>query len=257
MKQVNEKVSFYRYSKSFAKNNGCLDRWQESHEANIACAQYIDNQETGAMSAVKDKRADSNLEYCEGLIERFGYARTMCVIAANVRENASDDCIANENKDWAKIQLGDLRKPQTQEYILENTHPAMLDTLAWSIRHAYDEIGLFKPEHCDRDNPDNSNYEGKLLVIRPSALNEQYWSPRYQLFVAKSGFGCDPNASGRAVFGEYLIDGEQTRMNRGDFYGVINDEHIPDWAREKLEQMNQPEQADMPENTDSQGMIMQ
>jgi hypothetical protein len=44
------------------------------------------------------------------------------------------------------------------------------------------------------------------------------------------------------VFATCLSDGETAKWNRHDFTGVIRDEHLPDWAREKLEQMQNPEQ---------------
>jgi len=40
------------------------------------------------------------------------------------------------------------------------------------------------------------------------------------------------------VFGYFLKDGEETQYNRSDFVGVLKDEHLPDWAKEKLEEMN-------------------
>ena len=35
-------------------------------------------------------------------------------------------------------------------------------------------------------------------------------------------------------FGFFLKDGEETSFRRTDFYGVANEESLPEWAREKL-----------------------
>lgn len=39
-----------------------------------------------------------------------------------------------------------------------------------------------------------------------------------------------------------LSDGEETRWNRHDFVGVLKDEFLPDWAREKLAELTGPRQ---------------
>ena len=44
-----------------------------------------------------------------------------------------------------------------------------------------------------------------------------------------------PDASGRAVFGQFLIDGEKTRFNRCGFYRYLRRKVFTDWAKEKLE----------------------
>lgn len=86
------------------------------------------------------------------------------------------------------------------------------------------------------------------MVLNPTVLKDEYKTTNDQLFYATGGFGCNPDASGRKVFGFFLKDGEETQYNRSDFVGVLKDEHLPDWAKEKLEEMNAPDE--------SQGMTM-
>lgn len=40
------------------------------------------------------------------------------------------------------------------------------------------------------------------------------------------------------MFGRFLSDGEKSQFYREDFVGIIADEHIPDWARERLSELN-------------------
>lgn len=95
---------------------------------------------------------------------------------------------------------------------------------------------LFDNSHAvQSDEP--QNYKGKLLIIRAEILKEEFRTLENQLFLASGGFGCDPTASGRKVFGSFLSDGEQTHFYRSDFVGIIADEHIPEWAKEKLERL--------------------
>ena len=90
------------------------------------------------------------------------------------------------------------------------------------------------------------DFTGKVLVLSPEALREQYWGQENQLWYARSGFGCEPHSSGRAVFATCLSDGETARWNREDFIGVLDDKFLPDWAREKLEELMTQEQTDAP-----------
>ena len=87
----------------------------------------------------------------------------------------------------------------------------------------------------------HDNYEGKLLVLRPEALKEEYRFEEFQYFLGQSGFGCDPSKLGTKVFGRFLIDGEETSFHRGAFMGVADEKKLPEWAKEKLRQMTAPE----------------
>ena len=83
----------------------------------------------------------------------------------------------------------------------------------------------------------SGDYEGKLMILRPSALNEQYRSSEYQYFLADSGFGCNPDKLGGKVFGRFLTDGESTQFRRGDFLGEADSYGLPDWAKKKLQEL--------------------
>lgn len=98
---------------------------------------------------------------------------------------------------------------------------------------------LFDGSHAvQSDEP--QNYKGKLLILRAESLKEEYRTPENQLFLA----------SGRKVFGKFLSDGEETHFYRSDFVGILSDEHTPQWAKEKLEQLasQNAEQKAAPEN---------
>ena len=97
------------------------------------------------------------------------------------------------------------------------------------------------------------DYTGKLLVIRDDVLKEECRTSENQLFLASGGFGCSPDSSGRKVFGQFLSDGEKTHFYREDFVGIIDEQHIPQWAAKKMEQIQaqkeQQEQESAPEQT--------
>ena len=95
---------------------------------------------------------------------------------------------------------------------------------------------LFTKKHIIPES-DCQDYTDKLLIIRANWLKPEYRTPENQLFLAQCGFGCDPSKMGRAVVGTFIADGEEARMERGDFIGIIADEFIPEWAKEKLKQL--------------------
>ena len=74
-------------------------------------------------------------------------------------------------------------------------------------------------------------------MLSPSILKDRYLCQKNQLWLATGGFGSHPYSSGRAVFATCLRDGEKTRWNREDIVGVLDEKHLPDWAREKLKEL--------------------
>ena len=58
-----------------------------------------------------------------------------------------------------------------------------------------------------------------------------------------SGAAPTPLAAPSAV--HCLGDGEMTRWNRTDFIGVLKEEFLPDWAKEKLMELKGQEQRDV------------
>lgn len=125
------------------------------------------------------------------------------------------------------------------------SHPAVLDGFVSFYRKAVQALNLFGAEHCVGDRAEQ-DYTGKVLVLSPDVLREQYWGQKYQLLYAQSGFGCKPHSSGRAVFATSLADGETARWNREDFVGVLDDKFLPEWAKPKLAELQAQEQTDAP-----------
>ena len=77
----------------------------------------------------------------------------------------------------------------------------------------------------------------KGLVLSPDTLRESCWTQENQLWYAHDGFGCSPHAIGRSIRCTCLGDGEHTRWNRLDFIGVLQENLLPEWAEEKLNEL--------------------
>ena len=139
--------------------------------------------------------------------------------------------------EWAK----DFMTSHTSEYAdgyLSQIHTGVVNILAEKIIKKYNDLNLFSRKHCLDESVD---MEGKVIVLNHMSMKEEYWKPEYQLWFATGGFGCSPTASGRAVYATCLYDGEHSRWNREKVLGVLKDDYLPDWAREKLEELQNTE----------------
>ena len=69
----------------------------------------------------------------------------------------------------------------------------------------------------------NESMVGKIVLVR-----KDFFSPKYRegdrRFRVSGGFGAEPGKIGRAVFGTFLSDGEEARIDRGDVAGILEDQ---------------------------------
>lgn len=77
---------------------------------------------------------------------------------------------------------------------------------------------------------EGETYEDKFVIISPDFFKPEYRCAKYQLFLAKGGFGCDPSKIGNAVFGS---DCEEVyRQERYNILGIATEEAIQSWEKE-------------------------
>ena len=76
--------------------------------------------------------------------------------------------------------------------------------------------------------------DGKVIAIKVSVLRPEYQRADRQIFLVDGGFGASANSRGSAVFCYNVHTGKHTRWERRDVEGVIKDEAMPAWAKEKL-----------------------
>ncbi len=224
-----EHKSLYLWPLAEAQKLGELDLWKESYKENCSCARDIER-------CIEEGFSDNHLntDGAKAIIDKYGFNRVNWVLANTIQRKDADGRFSQENKEWAKSLY--IPKDETGWHFEVDSHPGLTDMFVSRIRQEFQSLGLFDRSHC----ADESNYEGKLLVMKPSTLKDQYKTPDFQLFFATSGFGCDPTKIGTAVYGFFLKDDEHTHFRRSDFIGVIKDECIPEWAQEKLQAMQEP-----------------
>lgn len=235
-------IPFYRYSYKTAASEMQTDLYHESRAENIRCVNYIEDENTGFYAnAYKDNCVDSDGEYTKHLIGEFGMERVLSIYVATLNANKHDGRIFPEMKEWAdKFNAGLRYDEDKSDLCLSKLHVGIVNLLAKQAMEEYNKLKLFSSEHCISTL--GEDLTGRVVVVSPRHLKEEYWAPENQLWLATGGFGCSPTASGRAVYATCLIDGDETRWDRGDIIGIIKDEYLPDWAREKLNELQNPEQ---------------
>lgn len=232
------KTYLYPYSAKEARERNELSLWRESHRANIACRDAIEDtirQNFDGMYLNEDCLAP--------VLTVYGYKRTAWVLANTLHELKWDGRFSYANKHWAEKIYIPTDLIHNSDFVVRS-HPAVLDGFVSLYRKAVQALNLFGAEHCVGDRAEQ-DFTGKVLVLSPDTLKESCWSQADQLWYARSGFGCEPHSSGRAVFATCLSDGETARWNREDFIGVLDEKCLPDWAREKLMELTAPRQEEL------------
>lgn len=216
----------YRYSLDEARHIGEVSKWRESHVANLECASAI---EEAIKRDFQDNKLDENC--AKSIIEAFGFDRTNFILKCTIRNAKNDGRYSEENRNWASI--GRIAESNIRSQYTINAHPTIIDGLATQARKEWDNLHLYDASHIDTSD-EASNYEGKILVLRPDRLLDAYKDPKYQLFLATGGFGCSPTAIGRTVSGNFLFDDEFATFNRTDFYGAIDEKFLPEWVTDNI-----------------------
>lgn len=223
---------------------GFEDKWRESHKLNCDCARAIEK-------AIDEHYKDNVLGDCaKEIIDEYGFNRVRWVLANTLQQKLPDGRFSKENEQWANTTY--IPKDDVRWHFCVESHPGLTDIFLNQFRKEWDKLGLFDYKHCIPDSRTNEDFTDKVLVLRGFVLKDEYKTPDYQLFLARTGFGCNPDASGRKVFGKFLLDGEECSFNRSDFAGVIKDEYLPEWAKEKLTELQTAEQSD----SETEGITM-
>ncbi|MFI3249739.1 MAG: hypothetical protein R3Y07_02090 [Eubacteriales bacterium] len=94
----------------------------------------------------------------------------------------------------------------------------------------------YNVDHC---NLEITDYVGQILIMKPESLYEEYQNTEYQLWVATHGTGCFgwSGSFSDTVHAICLTDQDYGAFGRSDFLGVAKDEILPDWAKEKRDEI--------------------
>ena len=231
---MSEKVYLCKYSWDEAKRQGTEQDWRLSQSENCRCARDIEK-------TINENFDGKHLngECVKSILEKHGFIRVQWVLAATLKEQFSDGRFSQENKNWSNTFYIPQEKAR-KEYVVRS-HPAVVDGFINRVRDEWNKLNFFETKHCVERSRADADFEGKVLVIDPYVLADKYRTPEDQLFLATSGFGCNPSSLGRKVMGKYLNDGTRGAHVRHDFLGVMKEEFMPEWAREKLNELCPPQ----------------
>lgn len=215
----------YRRSLYEAVNHGSRDVWHTSFIENCRCARAIE--------AAIDECYDGKQLYkncADGVIERFGIRRVNWVLANTVQVNNAAE-ISNNNSKWAwQIVIPD---EDTREHFVVSSHPSLTNIFIDQSRKYGQMYGFYDTQNCISESDGQIDYTGKILAVNPMTLKEEYQTPEDQLFYASHGFGCQPDSLGTKIFGVFLNNGDEAYIRRYNVIGALNDESIPEWAKEE------------------------
>ena len=230
----------YPNSRAEARRQKETQMHEDSFRENVRCARAIEQ-------AVQEHFDESSGVLKEGsaqsVLEEFGFTRVNFVLANSLKELKKSACghlVSDAIYQWGQGTF----VPPDGKYnccYAVDTAAQLLEGFIGQVREAYQVLGLFGLEHCVGKRHEQ-DFKDKVLVMNPHTLRESFWSPKNMLWYGEGGFGCSPESRGRAVYATCLGDGEKTRWNRDDFLGVLDEQYLPDWAREKLEELRGPNQ---------------
>ena len=95
-----------------------------------------------------------------------------------------------------------------------------------------------------------NSIKNKVVVIRADVFKPEYQIATMQLQLCSGGFGCEPNSRGSACFCTNLYSGKESRFERSDVLGIIEKEKLPEWAKQRLDEV-QKERAEKRKERDA------
>ena len=123
------KVPIYKYPADHARENGELEQYRASYQANIACAKAIDK----AIASHHDVYSFDSKAAVRDVVGKFGYDRTLFVLAATIQNKEWDGRFSPNNKNWARtVPVFDTKR--SLEYSVQS-HPVHTDAFVATARH--------------------------------------------------------------------------------------------------------------------------
>ena len=128
----------YPYSSAEARERNELSLWRESHKANIACRNAI---EDAIRQNFDGMHLDKNC--ITPVLEEYGYKRTAWVLANTLHELKWDGRFGHGNKQWAEHACIPSDINHNSDFVVRS-HPAVLDGFVTFYRKAVRRAGLYR-----------------------------------------------------------------------------------------------------------------
>ncbi len=95
------------------------------------------------------------------------------------------------------------------------------------------DVSPITSKNCEKVGYDRE-IKGQVVVIKPDIFYPENQNAIKQLCLCVSGFGSHANSRGSACFCINLYTGKEIRYERRDILGVIPKDKLPEWAKERL-----------------------
>lgn len=125
------KSPVYQYPADYARENGELEQYRLSNKANIACKREIDI----AIGKYHSGTSFDSKAAVQDVVKKFGYDRTLFVLAATVLNGEHDGRYSQANKNWARTVPVFDRERSSQYTAI--SHPVLVDSFVDTARHEY------------------------------------------------------------------------------------------------------------------------
>ena len=119
----------------------------------------------------------------------------------------------------------------------EETRQALLNE-----RAGLDGNSIITAAQCEGISS-KDDLHGKVIVIKPEVLRREYRAAAHQLKLCTGGFGASPNSRGSACFCTDLLTGKESRFERRDVLGTIEQDKLPQWAKDGLATIQKTEKS--------------
>ncbi len=223
----------YPWSRDVAKSSGQTDLWDESYNENCRCARAIER-----MISLHYKDNSLGADCAKGVIAEYGHDRVNWVLANTVQMAHNDGRYSLENKQWARGFMIPHDTHLKRSTYSVTSHPGLVDIFINQARREWQSLGLYDDKSCYENSRSELDYKGKVVVIDPRALQDEFKTPDGQLFYATFGNGCRPDSLGTKVYGKFLKDGAEDVFLRSEIEGVMKLELLPDWAKERYAELS-------------------
>lgn len=140
-----------------------------------------------------------------------------------------DDCMVGDNYAELMKLFGQRIQEQAEKVLAEQEQTTV-------------SLAPIAAENC-YSNDYSKSIERKVVAVKTSALAPEYRTANHQLVYVTGGFGAQANARGNACFCINLYSGKHIRWERYDIQGEVKSEMMPQWAKKRLAEIQQQEQA--------------
>lgn len=82
--------------------------------------------------------------------------------------------------------------------------------------------------------PYDRSIKGKVVAVKPDALDDSYRDLSDQLYYVTGGFGAEANSRGHACYCTNLYSGAVCRIERPYVLGIVPEDRLPDFAKKTL-----------------------